>query len=102
MGNYILSTNAAADLDGIASYTKREWGGNQASTYRAHLKKCIAALVLGKGQYKDLSSLRTGLRMVKCQHHYVVVVLRQNAPPIVVGVIHEKMDLMARIAERLK
>jgi toxin ParE1/3/4 len=102
MRAYILSTKAAADLVEIAEYTKRQWGGTQARTYRSQLKKCIAALVAGKDQFKDLSALRPGLRMTRCQHHYIVAVMRGNAPAIVVGVFHERMDLMARLAERLK
>lgn len=102
MREYILSTSASADLVDIAGYTKRQWGSDQASIYRTHMKKCIYALVSGKGQYTDLSALRPGLRMVRCQHHYVVAVLRDKAPAIVVAVLHERMDLMVRIAERLK
>lgn len=102
MRKYTLSKRAVADLDEIAVYTKRNWGSNQARAYRDHLKKCIDALVSGSGQAKDLSALRPGLRMARCQHHYVMIVLRSDAPTIVIGVLHERMDLMARVAERLE
>ncbi|ECP5445232.1 type II toxin-antitoxin system RelE/ParE family toxin, partial [Salmonella enterica] len=41
------------------------------------------------------------LRMIHCEHHYVFCLPRGSAPALVVAIFHERMDLMARLSERL-
>ena len=40
--------------------------------------------------------------MIKCEHHYIFCLPRKDAPALVVAIFHEKMDLMARLTDRLK
>jgi len=42
------------------------------------------------------------LRMVRCEHHYIFCLPRDDAPALVVAIFHERMDLMARLADRLE
>lgn len=98
---YVLAPAALADLRNIAVYTRRNWGRKQAHIYRDQLELCFEALASGQLRSKKLSDVRSGLVMVRCQHHYVFARLRDNQPLSIEAVLHEKMDLMARIAERL-
>jgi toxin ParE1/3/4 len=41
------------------------------------------------------------LRMAHCEHHYVFCLPRDNEPALVVGIFHERMDLMTKLSERL-
>ena len=49
-----------------------------------------------------MSSLHPGLLMSRCQHHYLVCLPRPDAPALIVAILHERMDLMARLAGRLR
>ncbi len=52
--------------------------------------------------FKDMSALYPALRMAHCEHHYVFCLPREDAPALIVAILHERMDLMARLADRLK
>ena len=99
--NYVLTDEAANDLRGIIRYTQRTWGAAQARRYALSLEKGIAQLADQPARFKDMSALYPALRMARCDHHYVFCVPRPNAPALIVAVLHERMDLIVRLADRL-
>lgn len=99
--NYVLTDDAEADLRGIVRYTRKEWGAAQVRAYLAKLKTGIACVAAGQGVFKEMGALYPALRMARCEHHYVFCLPRENAPALIVGILHERMDLMARLADRL-
>lgn len=101
MTAYILTTDAEADLRGIIRYTRKQWGTVQVRRYIARLEHGIADLAAGRGSFRDMSELFPELRMIHCEHHYVFCLPRGSAPALVVAIFHERMDLMARLSERL-
>ena len=40
------------------------------------------------------------LRVVRCEHHYVFYLKKKT--PVIIAVLHEKMDVMQRLAGRLE
>ena len=98
---YVLTTGAEADLRAVVRYTRRQWGDAQALTYADRLRICIEALSVGKNAGRDSSALYPGLRMARCEHHYVFCMPRPEAPALIVAILHERMDLIARISDRL-
>ena len=70
--------------------------------YIAKLEQGIARLAAGEGPFKDMSELFPALRMARCEHHYVFCLPRAGEPALVVAILHERMDLMTRLADRLK
>jgi toxin ParE1/3/4 len=102
MAGYDLSPEALADLLDIADYTKRKWGIEQAAKYRNQLEDCAEAIAVGKDRPRDLSHIKPGLRSIRCQQHYIYFVRMEDMTARIVAILHEQMDLMARIAERLK
>lgn len=100
--NYVLLPAAEADLRGIIRYTRKQWSEDQTRTYIAKLQRCIESLTDGQGLSKDMATLYPGLRMVRCQHHHIFCLPRDDAPWLVVTIFHERMDLMVRLADRLK
>jgi len=48
-----------------------------------------------------MSALYPALRMLDCEHHYVFCLPRKRAPALIVALLHERMDLMVRLADRL-
>ena len=99
--NYLLKEEAEADLRDIIDYTRNQWGDAQARRYLARLKQGIARLADGQGAFKDMSAIYPLLRMARCEHHYIFCLPREGAPAWVVAIFHERMDLPARLAQRL-
>ena len=64
--------------------------------------KGIARVAAGQGVFKDISALYPALRMARCDNHYVFCLPREDAPALIVAIFHERMDLMVRLADRLK
>jgi plasmid stabilization system protein ParE len=98
---YVLSAAAEADLRDIIRYTRKEWGDAQTRSYVTKLQASIESVATGHGFFKDMSALYPGLRMVRCEHHYIFCLPRDDAPALVVAIFHERMDLMVRLTARL-
>jgi len=98
---YVLQDAAAADLRSIIRYTRETWGVAQARVYAGKLNEGIRRLAQGEGVYKVLEDIHPDLRVARCEHHYVFCVWRVAAQPIIVAILHEKMDLVTKISERL-
>ncbi|MGI2035059.1 type II toxin-antitoxin system RelE/ParE family toxin [Rhizobium panacihumi] len=99
--NYVLTDDAEADLRGIVRHTRKEWGAKQVRNYVSKLKTGIACVAAGQGAFKELDALYPKLRMARCEHHYVFCLPRENAPALIVAILHERMDLMVRLVGRL-
>lgn len=97
----MLTLAAEADLRGIVRYTRKAWGDAQARVYAAQLERGIDAVVSGKGAFRDMSALYPGLRMAQCEHHFIFVLPRDDAPALVLAIFHGRMDLMLRLQGRL-
>ncbi|MCD2176697.1 type II toxin-antitoxin system RelE/ParE family toxin [Rhizobium sp. C1] len=100
--SYILTEAAEADLRAIIRYTRREWSDPQVRRYVEDLELGIARLALAQGSWRDVGSLYPHMRVAHVGHHYVFCLPQDNAPALIVAILHERMDLMARLAERLK
>lgn len=100
--SYVLSAAAEADLRDIIRYTRRQWGDTQTRAYIAKLQRGIESISAGQGVFRDMTALYPGLRMVHCEHHFIFCLPREKAPALVVAMFHERMDLMTRVADRLK
>lgn len=99
---YVLTEAAEADLRDIIRYMRREWGDAQVRRYIDDLERGIARLAIGEGSSRDLSALYPGMRLARVGHHYVFCLPRVNDAALIVAIFHERMDLIARLAERLK
>lgn len=97
---YVLTAEAEADLRDIIRYTRDQWGDVQTRRYMAKLTHGIERIASGEGPSKDVGDLYPGLRMVRCEHHYIFFLPRDNAPALVVAIFHERMDLVASLADR--
>lgn len=98
---YVLTLAAEADVRDIIRHTRKQWGDAQTRGYVAKLQAGMESVAKGEGFFKDMSALYPGLRMVRCEHHYIFCMPRDDAPALVVAVFHERMDLMVRLATRM-
>lgn len=100
--SYVVTKGAAADLKEIARYTAEQWGEEQCRVYIGQLDKAAEALAKGQGVFKDLSSLHPKLRMALCGRHYVFCLPSPDAPAVILAILHERMDIIARLKGRLE
>lgn len=97
---YVLTAAAEADLRDIVRYTRNQWGDVQTRRYLARLTQGLERIASGEGASKDIGDLYPGLRMARCEHHYIFCLPRVGAPALVVAIFHERMDLITRLADR--
>jgi toxin ParE1/3/4 len=100
--HYVLAKGASDDLKAITRHTNEQWGGAQCRTYIGQLEKAAMALAKAESAFKDLSSLHPHLRMARCGRHYIFCLPRPNALPVILAILHERMDIMARLRNRLE
>lgn len=98
----MLTTAAEADIRSIVRYTRRQWGDAQVRTYMARLDAGLVRLAAGQGAYRDLSEIHAGLRMARCEHHNAFCLVRKDSPALIIAILHERMDLIQRLADRLE
>ncbi len=101
MKGYGLAPAAAQDLLEIAAYTIRTWGNEQSEHYEKALVDHFVALARGDVRTKAPLPGRPELIVSRCEHHYVFAVLLEGESLLILAVLHEKMDLMARLRKRL-
>jgi len=99
--SYVVAKGAAADLEEIARYTAEQWGEDQCQAYIRQLDEVAEAVAKGQGVFKDMSSLHPKLRMALCGRHYVFCLHRPDAPAVILAILHERMDIIARLKRRL-
>jgi len=99
--DYILTAAAEADVRSIIRYTRKQWGDPQVRAYMAKLEGGSARLVTGQGSFRDMAEMYPGLRMARCDHHYAFCLIREDAPALIIAILHERMDLIQRLGDRL-
>lgn len=100
--SHIFTKSASADLREITRHTIEHWGEAQARAYAQQIEAVAGALATGQGVFKDLSAVLPGLRVKRAGHHYVFCVLRSGGPALILAILHERMDIMARLKSRLE
>lgn len=98
---YQLTGGAADDLENIVAHTTSRWGAEQCRRYVAQLEDAACQLSHGQGNIKTLDDVLPGLRVKLAGHHYLFCLPRLNQPALILAILHERMDLMARLRQRL-
>lgn len=98
---YILTRSAAADLRSIVQYTHEHWGVTQCRAYVTQIETAATEVALGKGRYRKLDELLPGLRVRQVGRHYLFCLTRNGDPALILAILHERMDIVTRLKERL-
>jgi len=99
--HYDITKKADADLQEVISYTIKQWGIKQARHYVSLLHDGCEALAKGEGSPKHLMDIDQDLYVTRCERHYILCIKRVNKRPRIVAIFHERMDIIARIKNRL-
>lgn len=102
MPDYKLTTHAEQDLRDIARYTIDMWGVEQAERYEALLSKRFQEIAQGIVTPRTFLKRRPDLLFTHCEHHFIFYWQpNDRTKPIILAVLHERMDLMQRLKARL-
>ena len=101
MTSYELTPNADADLEEIARYTILEWSSKQASLYLDKLHLCFQQIASKKVITKTFSEEFSQLFVTRCEHHYVFYLHPQKTKPVIIAILHERMDMVNHLKDRL-
>jgi len=99
MAGYDLTRAAEGDLRAIWTYTYQTWGADQADRYLDQIEACCGAIASGRIRSRQFEQLPDDVRIHRCEHHFIVWLA--NARPIVIAVLHERMDFIRRLKDRL-
>ena len=98
---YLLVKGASADLEDIIRFTNEQWGEAQCRAYVDQLERAAIALARSEGVFKELPGINPMLRMTKSGRHVIFCLPRPGALPLILAILHERMDIMARLQNRL-
>lgn len=98
---YDLTPAAEADLREIARYTMREWGERQAKQYETLLETCFQGIAESSVLSRPFSERYPQVRVTRCEHHDIFYLLPEGTRPRIIAVLHERMDMLARLRDRL-
>jgi toxin ParE1/3/4 len=102
MPGYELTILAEEDMRDIARYTIDTWGMAQAERYEALLSKRFQEIVQGVITPRIFLKRRPDLLFTHCEHHYIFYWQpKDSVKPIILAVLHERMDLIQRLRDRL-
>ena len=100
MSNYTLSLDAEQDLKEIARYTLKKWGKDKLTEYKEGLEGNFKA-ISDKIYHKDFSERFPDLFVIKHRHHFIFYFFNTSEKPVIIGVIHEQLDIINRLNDRL-
>lgn len=96
-----LTQAAEADLRAVIRYSRVEWGAEQARSYADALEQAIQLLVDYPHRHRALPKVHPDVRIARCRHHLIFALPMDGGPTLILAILHERMDLMARLAHRL-
>ncbi|WP_269525319.1 type II toxin-antitoxin system RelE/ParE family toxin [Coraliomargarita parva] len=97
-----MTPEARDDLRSIARYTLETWGAAQQQIYRDKLIACFEAIANGGIVARHFSKKYPDCSVTRCEHHYVFYLEAvHESPPVIIAVLHEKMDFLVRLKSRL-
>jgi len=99
---YELSVDAEKDLREVARYTLDKWGKEALQKSRHGLRNSFEAISKGTVQARVFSESFPQLSVLKYEYHYIFYLSGNREKPIIIGVIHERRDVVNRLSERLK
>lgn len=92
MADYLLSRQAATDLEAIAEFTIKRFGIEQARRYRDELKTCLENLARNPNMGRRVEQLAKGLRRFEHGSH-IIFYLTGGDAVLIVRLLHYRMDV---------
>ena len=101
MKAYDLSRAAERDLQEIIRFTFRHWGATQVGKYRQQLIGRLEDIASGTLTGKRFSERLPDVLVIHAQRHFIFYQITGRARPLILAILHEKQNLVARLSARL-
>ena len=98
---YELTPLAEEDLKGIARYTVKEWGKKQSLRYAELMENHFIKIADRIAYSRSFSKRYPQVMVNRCEHHYIFYIHQNEKVPCIIAVLHESMDMLARLESRL-
>lgn len=98
---YDLTRSAQSDLEEIARYTIERWGSKKAKQYAAAFDTCFIKLAEGELVARVFSEILPDVQVARCGQHYVFFLRAAQKRPCIIAVLHERMEIIERLKDRL-
>lgn len=99
--SYVLTPDAAEDLEEIWRVSFERWGADQADKYLARMEQCLTSICQGEAYCRAYPEIDPRLNSHHCEHHYIFF-LDAVDTVTVVAVMFERMNLLVRLKQRLR
>ncbi len=96
MADYTLSKEAVEDMRGIARYTVKTFGKQQAEIYRDGFRDCFLNISQNPRIGRVYDHIRLGLRRFEHQSHSVYYMLQDDGP-LIVRVLHNRQEAIGNL-----
>ena len=96
---YILTKDAENDLRNIASYTVKNHGSKKLRNYKISLEDKFNEIGDESVVARQFSKNLPQVLVVRCEHHFIFFL--SGKPAIIIAILHERMDMISRIRNRL-
>jgi len=101
MKNYELTKDAEKDLREVARYTLNKWSKEMLQEYRGGLKNTFDEIGRNQVMKHPFSRQFSELLVTKYKYHFIFYLTENLEKPVIIGVIHERRDIVNRLTERL-
>jgi len=82
-------------------YTLDRWGSDMRNQYRDGLKEAFRAIAARELPGRPFSSTFPHLLVAEYRYHYIFYLQGASTKPVIIGIIHERRDMVSRLKERL-
>jgi plasmid stabilization system protein ParE len=101
MAVYLLIPEAEEDLKGIARHTLKRWGEKQYLSYAKSFERRFQEISNRTVQPRIFSRRFPQVLMNKCEHHYIFYIHKKESVPLIIAILHERMDILSWIENRV-
>jgi toxin ParE1/3/4 len=98
---YVLTRSTEDDLRVIARYTLKQWGKKQSLHYASLLEARFLEIANRASFSRPFSECLPQVQVTRCEHHYIFYIHPEGKRPCIIAVLHERMDIVARLKDRL-
>lgn len=91
----------STDPSEVARYTLNKWGKHMLQEYRDGLKDTFKRIGNSEPGKRVFSKKFPEVFVTKYKYHYIFYLTENLESPIIVGIIHERRDIVNRLTERL-
>ena len=95
-----LTRAAELDLLSIAHYTLHQWGASQLALYQNQIEACLDRIGSGEAIARSVRGHAETLAS-PCERHLILFREQEQGPAVILAILHQSMDLVRRINERL-